>query len=226
MKSKRRVLVRFTLFFVIAALSGFAANLLSSLFRGSYETSRLDMSNLIRMRERIEINYSVIDSDEDGIYDTYAIRIEGVPGFELSYLVGDLNQNGVFDTLNVRAGTETQFSNQNEQLYMEDIDGDDSIDIVAFRLINRSNPTTGITYVYRDLDLNGLLDVMTLYQGRRPAQGYILYGSEWLPYLRRVVGTSWHQVEMEDEAGEVTIASFENGQWTFGPKTIATESAP
>lgn len=211
---------------MIAAFSGFAANILSSLFRDSYKTDTMDLSNLIRMRERMEINYSVIDSDEDGIVDTFAIRIGGVPEFELSYLVSDLNQNGVFDRLNVHTGVQTELDYADESLYMEDIDGDDSIDVLAIRLINRSDPTSKISYVYRDLDLDGLLDIMTLYLGPRPAQGYVIYGNEWLPYVRRVVGTTWHQVEMEDGAGEITFASFENGEWILGLETLPTESSP
>ncbi len=218
--TKRARVTRALLFFVIAGSTGFGASLLAGHVARRNETISMDLSSLVNFRNQLHISNAILDGDEDGITDSAVVTIAGVPGFEFSYLLYDRDQNGSIEGVIAHVGTEPTSSE--ETLNIFDTDADDKIDHVSFRLRNHADPSTGISYVYRDLDVNGRIDMITLSKNGRPGYGYILRGTELHRYEKHT-RSDWCEVELLNPEGELVSARFQDGEWTIVPKELTVQ---
>lgn len=204
-----RACIRSGVFFVVAAGTGLIASFMAGALFRETDSTNLDVSSLAGLRKEIRITRSVLDKNNDSIADTALIKIEGVQGLELTYLLHDEDQDGAFDSSMAYTGE----GDSGEALYKLDKNGDGDVDQIAFQLYNYEDPKAEVAYHYRDLDLDGRIDMVTLYQSGRPAGGYIMVGTRWHEYKRHL-SDDWRRVRIERPDGTDVTAEFSDGKWS------------
>lgn len=198
-------------FFFIAAITGFGANFLSDFVsnpkhikEGSTDDKEIPPSYLTTL----EIRESYPDRKKDGKADTIMVEIYGIPDFELTYTLFDNDGDGVFELMTAAVGDHSR----PRLISRRDLDGDGEADQIFFMLNDDLDPEEGIRYYYRDLDLNGRIDMLSLRNSEGFGYGYIISGERWHRYENTVDG-DWRRVEMETKSGDTVRAVFEGGKW-------------
>lgn len=198
-------------FFFIAAVTGFGANFLSDLVsnpkhikEGSTDDKEIPPLYLTTL----EIRESYPDRNNDGKADTIMVEIDGIPDFELAYTLFDDDGDGVFELMSAAVGDRSR----PRLISRRDADGDGAADEVFFMLNDDLDLEKGITYYYRDLDLNGRIDMLSLRNSAGFGFGYIISGTRWYRY-EKIIDGEWRQVEMETKSGDKVMAVFEGGTW-------------
>jgi len=112
-----------------------------------------------------------------------------------------------------------------EMMVVADSDFEDGLDTNYFRLRDYVEPADDVSYIYRDLNRDGRIDMLTLFKDFKPGWGYIIYGAGWLRYERHKVGT-WREVELINADGELVEATFVNDRWQIEGRKGAPENDP
>jgi hypothetical protein len=159
------------------------------------------------------------DSDEDGIYDMWTVFVNEKQNTELRYTLEDLDRDGVADRIAMSIGPQET----NSTFGTFDSDNDKKIDFVNLSLGGPENNS----YAYKDLNLDGRLDVVTFRENgvlktTSIIDDYYLYPAKVLDkkqktYLAHFEGTEWKAVRLEgtkwisipDEDGKNTEGNFE-----------------
>lgn len=162
------------------------------------------------------------DIDDDEIVDAVEFRLQGVPGSDLRWVLVDKNHDDVVDSvMMIRNDGEIP----SETMAVSDSDFHGGLDTNYFRLRDYVEPEDDVTYVYRDLNRDGRIDMLTLFKELTPGWGYVIYGEGWLRYERHKEGT-WREVELFNSDGELVDATFVNDRWQIEGRGDALEKNP